>query len=128
MANYVSTNVGVSVSTSSDGSSPYLVYAPSAYESSTSPTQIIRQNLIAIVGGVSVSLDSLTTVDQVIVKNADSTGTITVTFDSASAGATIALLVPAGQFLVLTDVDPTQTFTVEGNVTDCAVELIAHGV
>lgn len=129
MANRFSkTHVTTSVSDNSDGTEPNC---RSTIPSETNTvTMVLNHTVKCVTGGTSVGLAGIgfTTLNEVILHNTDSTNFVTLTFTTLvgniSAG-TMKIL--AGQTVVLTDVDPNNTFSIAGDSATVACELFVYG-
>ena len=94
-------------------------------EDTDAPTIRLRQTLPTAVGGVTVTTDTLTTVEKLVVQNMDATDDITIGYTSADGGIPAEILLPAGRWIVIEDIDPSADLllTASANTPSAMVDI-----
>lgn len=99
-----------------------------AYELA-SPTKVEERKLLATsAGAVTIATGTYTTIPLLAIKNLDVTNYITAIYRTAGGAATNQTVrIPAGGLLVLSDVTPGTSPTVQGNAADCYCKVFIAG-
>ena len=128
MTDYAKFETSFAYSTQSDYGRPM---ATKSYSLELTPSEFVtRRFTAAITGGTDVwtvaAPSQFTSITGLLIKNLDSTNFVTVKWDNA-AGDTIPLVLLAGGWNFITDIDPTALFNVTADTATVAIELYITG-
>ena len=88
-------------------------------------TQIVQADITT---GVDLDFSAFASVTALIVKNRDAAHFVTMTYDDVvGGGATIALVIPAGGFVVVGDVDPAVAVNLTADTAACYCDVFIQG-
>lgn len=129
MANYQKIQVSAKFSEVSSFS-PSKDWEPDAYNPGSGTYRYeMREVTAAISSGTAIDLGSYTTVNNVIVKNKDTTNYVSATFRTTGGGSNDQVLrIPAGGFVALgSALTIASDVTLTANTAPCACEVLISG-
>ena len=124
MADYASSEVTIQYGASSSLQDPDINKVLST--ALITPVEFMQRRLVVSSGASTISLASFTSIKQFFVQN-NGTDTVTLVFQTNVASATYSMDIDAGEWIKLTDIDPTISISLSAATVDCSCDIIAIG-
>lgn len=127
MADYVKYQLTVTHRASADGTI-YLNKDFSAKANiETTPDEVYDHQIeAALTTGSDLDLTHFASANYITVRNLDGTNFVTVTWDDAN-GDTNTVVIAAGKFMVMPDIDPSATVNITADTAVCICQVLVDG-